>query len=54
LGRAIASLLFETSPHDPTVLIILCGALLIVALLSSVVPAVRATGADPANALRAE
>jgi predicted permease len=53
-GRAIASLLFDTSPHDPTVLGIVCVTLLVVAVLASLLPAWRATRVDPSTALRAE
>jgi predicted permease len=53
-GRAIASLLFDTSPHDPTVLLVVCATLIVVAVLASLGPAWRATRVDPSTALRAE
>jgi hypothetical protein len=53
-GRVIASLLFETSPYDPTVLVATTATLSVVALLASLIPAWRATRVDPVVALRAE
>ncbi|HET7565649.1 MAG TPA: ABC transporter permease [Gemmatimonadaceae bacterium] len=53
-GRAIASLLFATSPHDPIMLGVVCVTLLVVALAASVLPAWRATRVDPNVALRTE
>jgi len=53
-GRAIASLLFDTSPHDPLVLSIVCVTLLVVAVAASARPALHATRVDPSVALRAE
>ncbi|HEX5439025.1 MAG TPA: ABC transporter permease [Gemmatimonadaceae bacterium] len=53
-GRAIASLLFDTSPRDPVVLGIVCLTLLVVAVAASLIPAWRATRVDPSVALRAE
>jgi putative ABC transport system permease protein len=54
LGRVVASMLYNTSPHDPTVLAISSLILLGVAIVACLVPAWRATRADPATALRAE
>ena len=53
-SRAIASLLFDTSPRDATVLAGVSVALLIVAVVASLLPAWRATRVDPSVALRAE
>jgi ABC-type antimicrobial peptide transport system permease subunit len=53
-SRAIASLLFDTSPRDPLVLGACATVLLVVALVASVIPARRATRVDPMEALRAE
>ena len=54
LGKVIASMLFETSPKDPVVLIAAVGTLLIVAAIASSVPAWRASRVDPLTAMRAE
>ncbi|HET7371956.1 MAG TPA: ADOP family duplicated permease [Gemmatimonadaceae bacterium] len=53
-GRFVAPLLFQTSPYDPTVLSGASAALLVAAVVASVVPAMRATKVDPTIALRAE
>jgi predicted permease len=53
-GRLIASLLFETSPYEPTALLATAAALITVALAASLVPGWRATRVDPVVALRAE
>jgi ABC-type antimicrobial peptide transport system permease subunit len=56
LGAAgfIAPLLFETAPRDPIVFGTVAGVLLLVALLASLIPALRAGRVAPADALRAE
>jgi len=54
LSRAIASLLFQLSPTDPTTLAGVAVLLLAVALLASYLPARRATRVDPLIALRSE
>jgi putative ABC transport system permease protein len=54
LGRLIASLLYETSPHEPIVLIAVSLLLTGVAALACLVPAWRATRVDPIQALRSE
>jgi len=51
-GRAIATLLFGITPLDPVTYGSVITALLLVALLSSSVPAWRAVRIDPATALR--
>jgi hypothetical protein len=53
-GRWIADLLFDTSARDGTVLGGVGAALLVVALLASVVPARRAARVSPTEALRAD
>jgi putative ABC transport system permease protein len=53
-GRFIQPLLFEESPRDPAVFAVVAASLLVVALLASLVPALRATRVDPASALRAD
>ncbi|HVT37637.1 MAG TPA: ADOP family duplicated permease [Gemmatimonadaceae bacterium] len=54
LGRLVASMLYDTSPHDPAVLVASAVVLLGVAVVACLVPAWRATRADPMTALRAE
>jgi ABC-type antimicrobial peptide transport system permease subunit len=53
-GRFVAPLLFETSPRDPGVFGGVALAMLAVALLASLVPALRARRVNPMEALRAE
>jgi putative ABC transport system permease protein len=53
-GRVMASLLYDTSPYDPTVLATTALTLLGVAFLAGLIPAWRATRVDPVIALRAE
>ncbi len=54
LSRFMSSLLFEVKPWDAAAYAVVVGALLIVALLSSWLPARRASRIDPMVALRAE
>jgi predicted permease len=53
-GRLVASMLYQTSPRDPVVLLIVSLSLLLVAVAACLVPAWRALHVDPAIALRAE
>ena len=53
-GRAVASLLFGVTPHDPASLAIVALTLTTAALLASYLPARRAGKVDPIIALRAE
>ena len=53
-GRAIASLLYGVSPHNPLILISVATVLTLVTLLASYLPARRATRVDPMVALRYE
>jgi len=53
-GRWVAPLLFETSPHDAVIFGSVAAALILIAVLASLVPASRAARVDPAGALRAE
>ena len=54
LGRALSSLLFQVSPHDPAVLALVALLLIGLAALACTVPARRATRVDPIVALRTE
>jgi putative ABC transport system permease protein len=53
-AAAMSSLLYGVSPRDPAVLTATTAASLIVALLSSCVPAIRAARLNPLDALRAD
>ena len=53
-GHLIESMLYHTSARDPGVLATVSIALIAVAMLACVLPAWRATGVDPAIALRVE
>ena len=50
----LKSLIFGVSPADPATFISVAGMVILVALFAGYVPARRATGTDPMNALRAE
>jgi putative ABC transport system permease protein len=54
LARLMSSLLFDVGATDPPTFAAAAGFLLLVALLASVMPGLRATRVDPANALREE
>ena len=54
LGRWIEPLLFEESPRDPMVFMLVAGVLLFVAVLASFSPASRAAQVDPMLALRSD
>jgi ABC-type antimicrobial peptide transport system permease subunit len=53
-GRWIRPLLFSVSPHDPLVFGVTIATLLMVALVASAIPAIRAARVDPTIALRVE
>ncbi|HVE34943.1 MAG TPA: ADOP family duplicated permease [Gemmatimonadaceae bacterium] len=53
-GRFLGPLLFDTSPRDPAILAGVGVLLIVVGILASVVPALRASQVNPADALRAE
>jgi putative ABC transport system permease protein len=53
-GRWIAPLLFDQSAHDPVVFGFVTGALLVVAITASAIPAIRGARMDPNDALRRE
>jgi putative ABC transport system permease protein len=54
LTRFLSNLLFEVKPQDPLTFLAVSLVMMAVALLSSYVPARRATTVDPANVLRTE
>jgi ABC-type antimicrobial peptide transport system permease subunit len=54
MGRGIASLLFGVRPNDPTVFGGIVVSIGVIALISSWIPARRAAGVDPMEALRDE
>jgi ABC-type antimicrobial peptide transport system permease subunit len=53
-GRWVGPLLFQTSPRDPAVFIVVLAVVTGVALLAALVPARRALRVDPIVALRAD
>jgi ABC-type antimicrobial peptide transport system permease subunit len=53
-SRALASFLYETSPGDPSVLVISVAALALIAGAASILPALRTVRIDPMRALRNE
>lgn len=54
IAKLLASLLFEVSPRDPLVLAGVSGTLVIVALVASALPALRAARIDAAEVLRGD
>jgi putative ABC transport system permease protein len=52
-GRLLAKMVFGVSPWDPLTLFAVAGALGLVALLASLIPAYRAARVDPQTVLRA-
>jgi predicted permease len=52
--RLMRSYIWGVEPHDPVTLIAVIGTLLLVALIASVIPALRVLRLDPALTLRAE
>jgi putative ABC transport system permease protein len=53
-GRALSSMLFGVSDHDPFTFIASTATMVLVALLAAAIPARRAVSVDPIDALRAE
>ena len=54
LAHGVANLLYQVSPNDPLVFSVIAGTIIVVAFLSSWMPARRAAGIDPMMALRDE
>jgi len=54
LGRAITGQLFGVKPYDPLILLITMLALGVAAFRAAVIPARRAAGIEPMQALRIE
>jgi len=52
ISRALQTALFQVSPNDPMVFVSIAALLTVTGLVASLVPARRATRADPASALR--
>jgi ABC-type antimicrobial peptide transport system permease subunit len=53
-GRLVSALLFRVGPRDPFVLLMSAGAIAVVALLATLIPARRAARIHPMETLRAE
>ena len=53
-GRALEPLLYETSARDPLTYAIVTATLLAVAVVASLLPAIRTTRVEPSEALKAE
>jgi ABC-type antimicrobial peptide transport system permease subunit len=53
-ARWVKPLLFNVSPRDPTVFVFVALALVVVALVASWIPALRASRVDPSVAMRSE
>lgn len=54
ISRALSNALFEVNPNDPAVFAAIIGLLTVTGVAATLVPALRATRADPASALRYE
>ena len=54
LTRLLSSLLYQTSPYDPWTLVLAPALLCLVAVASTLIPALRASRIDPVEALRSE
>jgi putative ABC transport system permease protein len=53
-GRFVEPLLFEQSAKDPAVFGVVAAVLLVVAIVATLRPAIRATRVDPSITLRAD
>ena len=54
VARWIEPILFEQSPYDPVVFVVVIAALLAASVVASLVPAIRAAKLDPNTALRSD
>ena len=54
LGRVLSTLVFGVTPHDLATFTVVSVVVLAAGVLSSLLPAYRATGVDPLRALRAD
>ena len=54
LSRVMSTLLYGVSATDPVTYLAVAAALVGVAAVASLIPALRAAGVDPSRALRAE
>jgi predicted permease len=54
VGSYVSSLLFQVSPHDPLAFAVAAGALVAVSVLACWIPARRAAGVNPLDAIRYE
>jgi putative ABC transport system permease protein len=54
VSRVLAAMLFQVSATDAATYAVACGVLGGAALLASVIPARRALGVDPINAVRGQ
>jgi putative ABC transport system permease protein len=52
--RLLRNQLFDVGPTDPVTFAVVAAALTLVALMASFIPALRAAGADPTDALRSQ
>ena len=52
IATALSTLLYEVSPLDPGSIVAVAALLATVGICASVLPALRATGVDPASTLR--
>jgi putative ABC transport system permease protein len=53
-GRALSGLLHEVQPHDPATFAVVVAMLFVVVIIACAIPARRASGVAPADALRGE
>jgi len=53
MGRVMGTLLYSVSPVDPVTLVVGCAVFVAVTVLASLLPATRAAGVTPVDALRA-